>query len=129
MRGMNNMGDVVILGLPVALGTMVYQAILFTILFWVLKKKVLGKVVAIMEKRKQTIEKQLATSETYRKEGEIYLQQQIELLEKAKIESREIIRNGQKEAFNIVKAAKDEAAAIRTQSYKDAIAKRKRDAG
>lgn len=126
---MKDMGDVVILGMPIALGTMVYQAVLFTILFWILKKKVLVKVVAIMDKRKETIENQLATSEKYRKEGEIYLQNQMELLEKARFEAREIIRNSQKEAFNIVKQAKDEAAAIRTQSYKDAIEKRKRDAG
>jgi F-type H+-transporting ATPase subunit b len=129
MRGMKDMGDVVILGMPIALGTMVYQAVLFTILFWILKKKVLVKVVAIMDKRKETIENQLVTSEKYRKEGEIYLQNQMELLEKARFEAREILRNSQREAFNIVKQAKDEAAAIRTQSYKDALEKRKRDAG
>jgi F-type H+-transporting ATPase subunit b len=123
------MGDIVIFGLPVAIGTMVYQAILFTVLFWILKKKFLGKVVDIMEKRKKTIENQLETSEKYRKEGELYLQNQLELLEKAKFEARDIIRNSQREAHLIVQEAKDEAAAIRAQSFKDALEKRKRDAG
>lgn len=123
------MGDVVIFGLPVALGTMIYQALLFTVLFWLMKKFVLNKVVAVMEKRKQAIAQQLNLAERYRKEGELTLKTQQELLEKARFEARDIIRKGEKEAQEILKEAKNEAALIHSDAYKQAVQIRKRDAG
>ena len=60
------MGDITIFGLPVSLGTMIYQAIIFTVLVFILKKLVFKKIVGVMESRKSHIENQLQLTEQYR---------------------------------------------------------------
>ncbi|MEW8988102.1 MAG: ATP synthase F0 subunit B, partial [Bacillus sp. (in: firmicutes)] len=75
------MGDFEIFGMPVSLGTMIYQAILFTVLIFILKNKLLNKVVEAMEKRRDTIENELNLAETYKLEAEANMMRQRELTE------------------------------------------------
>ena len=114
------MGDFSLFGLPVSLGTMIYQAIIFTILVFILKKLVFKKMVDILEKRKHHIEKQLLLTEQYKLEAEQHLEASKDVLKQAKKEAREIrtyseneakliIRDAKEEAKNIVKKAKEEA--------------------
>ncbi|WP_147533565.1 hypothetical protein [Bacillus marasmi] len=123
------MGDFTIFGMNVALGTMIYQALLFTGLFLLLRKYVLPKLVAVLENRKLHIEKQLMLAESFKAEGEQYAKEQENLLREAKIEAKEIITRSQKEALIIIKLAKEEANMIRTQAYNSLPTDRQRDAG
>lgn len=123
------MGDITIFGLPVALGTMIYQAILFTVLFILLRKFVVPKLIAVLESRKGTIEKQLLLAETYKNEGEQYAKEQHELLQQAKFEAKEMMKRTEKEAENLIKMAKEEANMIRQQAYNHSLKEAQRDAG
>lgn len=123
------MGDLSIFGLPVSLGTMIYQAAIFTILVFSLKKWVMSKLVTMMEMRKEYIENQLQLSEKYKIEAEKALETQNELLKEArkqaiailnhsKSEANLIIKDANEEAAQIMKVAKEEAALIRSQAYR-----------
>lgn len=111
------MGDFQVFGLPVSLGTMMYQAILFTILVFVLKRFFLKKIVNVMENRRKAIEEQLILAESYKAEAERKLCEQQELLEQAEHEAKHLVTNSRQEASQIVKAAKKEAMFIRSESY------------
>ncbi|MDF2904045.1 MAG: synthase subunit [Bacillus sp. (in: firmicutes)] len=113
------MGDFEIFGMPVSIGTMVYQAILFTILIFILKKKFLGKLVEALERRRETIGNELQLAETYKQDAENNMIRQREMTEKATREAREIIEKGRQEAAQIVKDARKDALMIRTQAYDD----------
>lgn len=123
------MGDFYVFGLPVSLGTMVYQAAIFTVLVFLLKKFVFKKLVAIMESRKEYIENQLQLSEKYRLEAEKALEDQTKLLKEARkeaiaiinhgeLEAKLIIKDAKEEAAKIIKEAKEEAAYIRSQAFR-----------
>lgn len=113
------MGDFEIFGMPVSIGTMIYQAILFTILIFILKRKLLGKLVEAMENRRETIGNELKLADTYKQDAEDNMNQQREITAKATREAREIIAKGRQEASLIVKEARKEALMIRTQAYDD----------
>ncbi len=124
------MGDLTIFEIPISLGTMIYQAFLFTVLFVLLRKFVVKKLVKVLVTRKETIENQLAVAKNYQIEGESFAMEQKQLLEQAKVEARELISKGQKEAQNIINMAKEEAGMIRAQAYNEIINNnRKRDVG
>lgn len=113
------MGDITILGIPVALGTMIYQALIFTILFWLLHKLCLTKIVGALENRKNHIASQLQMTEQYKREAEQKLKEQDELLEKTRQDVLEMRKNCKKETDLILKNARDEAYEIRTKAYEE----------
>ncbi|MGJ7919019.1 ATP synthase F0 subunit B [Neobacillus sp. LXY-4] len=113
------MGDFEIFGMPVSLGTMIYQAILFTVLIFILKNKFLAKIVGALENRRETIENELRLAETYKRDAEENMMKQREITEQAAQEARKMILNGRQEAENIIKEARKEALMIRTQAYDD----------
>jgi F-type H+-transporting ATPase subunit b len=106
------MGDFTIFGLPVSLGTMIYQAAIFTILVLLLKRFVFKKLVNIMESRKEYIANQLQLSEKYKLEAENALEEQYQLLKESRKEAIGILKHSEQEAKLIVKDAKDEAKKI-----------------
>jgi F0F1-type ATP synthase membrane subunit b/b' len=120
------MGDITIFGLPISLGTMVYQAIIFTVLVFMLKKLVFKKLVDILENRKQHIEKQLKLTEEYHNDAKKNLDSSEDILKQAKVEAREIIRHSQKEAYLLIQEAKEEAKIILTDAKEDAFRLRSR---
>jgi F-type H+-transporting ATPase subunit b len=111
------MGDFEVFGLPVSLGTMIYQAILFTVLVFVLKRFFLKKIVNVMENRRKAIEVQLKLAESYKVEAERKLLEQQVLLEQAEREAKHLVSKSRQEAAQIVKAAKKEAMIIRSETY------------
>jgi ATP synthase B/B' CF(0) len=60
------MGDIELFGIQISLGTMIYQAIIFTILVFLIKKFVMKKLLNVMEDRQTYIENQLLLAEKYR---------------------------------------------------------------
>lgn len=114
------MGDFQIFGIPISIGTMIYQAIVFTILVFLLKKYVFKKLVNVLESRRQHIENQLQLTEKYKLEANKVLESQNDLLVKAKSDAREIMRNSDVEARLIIKDAKDEAKRILNEAREDA---------
>jgi F-type H+-transporting ATPase subunit b len=111
------MSDFEIFGLPVYLGTMIYQAILFTALVFVLKRFFLKKIVNVMENRRKAIEEQLELAESYKAEAKMKLVEQQKLLDQAENEAKFLVSKSRKEAAQIVKAAKKEAMLIRSEAY------------
>lgn len=120
------MGDFTIFGLPVSLGTMIFQAALFTVLVFLLKKFVFKKLVNVMETRKQYIEKQLQLSEKYKLDAEKVLEEQNELLRQARKEARELMKHSEIEGKLIIKDAKEEAKLILKEAKEEAFLIRSR---
>lgn len=106
------MGDITLFGLPIALGTMVYQALIFTVLVFILKKLVFKRLVGVLDKRKQHIEKQLLLTEQYKQEAQRNLELSTEILNQARKDAREILKHSQNEAKLLIIDAKAEAKEI-----------------
>lgn len=120
------MGDFNILGIPVSLGTMIYQAILFTVLVFILKKYAFKKIINVIESRKQHIENQLELSEKYRMEAEKAVESNKELLKQAKREAREIVKEGEAKSRIIIDDAREEAKQIVKEAKEYALLTRSR---
>jgi F0F1-type ATP synthase membrane subunit b/b' len=115
------LGDFSLFGLPVSLGTMIYQAIIFTILVFILKKLVFKKMVDILEKRKLHIEKQLLLTEQYKQEAKQNLEASKDVLKQAKKEAREIRTYSENEAKLLIHDAKEEAKDIVKKAKEDTL--------
>ena len=122
------MGDIEIFGIPISIGTMIYQAILFTVLIFILKNKLLGKLVDAMENRRESIENQLKLAETYKKEAEDLLIKQREDSLKAIHESRDVLANAHEAASEIIMEARKDAQTTRTQAFEERRARKERGA-
>jgi F-type H+-transporting ATPase subunit b len=120
------LGDFTIFGLPVSLGTMIYQAFIFTILTFLLKKFVLQKLVHIIDSRKQHIEKQLQIAEKSKDEAAENLEKSTITLKQARTAAREILEHSQSEAELIIHDAKDEAKRILQEAKEEALFLRSR---
>jgi F0F1-type ATP synthase membrane subunit b/b' len=120
------LGDVTIFGLPVSLGTMVYQAIIFTILVFILKKLVFQKIVNILEKRKQHIENQLLLTEQYKQDAKKNLDRSAAVLKQARADAIEMLKHSENEANLIIEDAKIEARAILKQAKEESMLSRAR---
>jgi F-type H+-transporting ATPase subunit b len=86
-------------------GTMLTQLIVFIILLLAVRKFAMGPIVAVMEKRRQHIENEIATAERSRQEAEALLAEQRRVLDEARSESKAILDRAAKQAS-------DEAARI-----------------
>lgn len=115
------MGDITLLGLPISLGTMIYQAFIFTVLVLILKKLVFKKLVAILENRKNHIQNQLQLTEQYKIEAEKNLEMSEQILKQAKSDARDIRRRTENEAKLIIQSAKEEAKQILKEAKTEAF--------
>ena len=106
------MGDLTLFGLPISLGTMAYQALIFTVLVFILKKLVFKKLVSVLDSRKQHIENQLQLTEQYKREAEKNLEHSVEVLNQARRDAREIMKHSENEAKLMINDAKLEAKEI-----------------
>ncbi|HAQ07559.1 MAG TPA: hypothetical protein DCR24_08585 [Bacillus bacterium] len=118
------MGDFEIFGIPVSLGTMVYQAVLFTILVFLLKRFFFTKLVNAMEKRQQTIDNQLQIAEKTRMDAERLLYDQQAAAAKARLEAKELMLKTQQQADAILQDARKDANKIRSQAREDLKSRR-----
>lgn len=91
---------------------MVYQALIFTALVFILKKLVFKKLVGVLDKRKQHIENQLLLAEQYKQEAEKNLELSTEILNQARKDATEIRKHSQHEAKLMIMDAKAEAKEI-----------------
>lgn len=120
------MGDFTLFGLPISLGTMIYQAFIFTVLTLLLKKYVLKKLVNIMETRKLHIEKQLQIAEMNKLEAAQNLETSNITLKHARKTAREILENSQSEAELIIHDAKIEAKKLLKEAKEESLFLRSR---
>lgn len=86
------------------------QAVTFLVLFWVIKKFALDKIVASLEERRKTIDKGVTLGVEMEKEKAELDEKVEELLQKARRESDKIIAESQQEAGAIIKQAEQDAA-------------------
>lgn len=120
------MGDITLFGIPISFGTMLYQAIIFTVLVFILKKLVFKKLVNILDNRKQHIENQLQLTEKYKLDAEKNLETSEILLKQARSDSREIRKHSENEAKLILQEAKDKAKQILKEAKEEAFLSRSR---
>ncbi len=85
------------------------QAVTFLVLFFLIKKFALGKIVNTLETRRKTIDKGVLLGIEMEKE-KTHLDEEVEkLLQQARVEADKIIAGGQTEAGAIIKKAEDDA--------------------
>lgn len=84
------MGDFFIFGLPVSIGTILYQLVIFSILVFVMHKLFIKKVVEMLNGRRDRVVEQIASTEKFKQEAREKLLEQEELLEEAKIAASNI---------------------------------------
>ncbi|MFF2446308.1 ATP synthase F0 subunit B [Neobacillus sp. NPDC058068] len=120
------MGDITLFGIPISFGTMIYQAIIFTVLVFILKKLVFKKLVNILDNRRQHIENQLQLTEKYKLEAEKNLKASETILKHARTDSREIRKHCENEAKLILQEAKDKAKQILKEAKDEAFLSRSR---
>lgn len=113
------MGDFEIFGIPVSLGTMIYQAFLFTVLVFTLKKFFFAKVVTAMERRQHTIDNQLHLAEKNLLDSKRILLEQETAAAKARLEARQLMLQTQQQAEAILHDARKEAMKIRSEARED----------
>ena len=118
------LGDITLFGLPISLGTMVYQAIIFTVLVFILKKLVFKRLVGVMNSRKIHIENQLQLTEQYKQEAEKNLELSAEILNQARRDAREIMRHSENEAKLMISDAKLEAREILKEAKEESFRSR-----
>jgi F-type H+-transporting ATPase subunit b len=106
------LGDLTLFGIPISLGTMIYQAFIFTVLVFILKKLIFKKIVNILDKRKQHIENQLQLTEQYKLDAARNLETSEDVLKQARIDAREIMKHCDNEAKLIISEAKEKATQI-----------------
>ena len=115
------MGDLTLFGIPISLGTMIYQAFIFTVLTFLLKKYILGKLVNVIDTRKIHIEKQLQIAEMHKQEAERNLEESNKTLKEARQNAREIMSHSETEADLIIRDAKVEARQILHEAKEEAL--------
>lgn len=113
------MGDFFIFGLPVSLGTILYQLVIFSILVFVLHKLFIKKVIEMLDSRRDRIVEQIASTEKFKQEAREKLIEQEELLEDAKIAASNIRKKAEAEAEFIIRKAKAEAKKYYAQVSED----------
>jgi F-type H+-transporting ATPase subunit b len=123
-------GDLVIFGLHVQLGTMLFQLVAFIILLLLLRKFALKPLLSVMQKRQEHIENELRAAEKSRAEAEKLIREQQEAIVAARQDAQQIIERAKaisnKEAAEIIEAARKEAERVRDQAL--AEIKREREA-
>lgn len=120
------MGDLTLFGLPISLGTMIYQASIFTVLVLILKKLVFKKLVNILDTRKQHIENQLQLTEKYKLDAARNLDKSEDTLKQARHDAREILKHSENEATLIINDAREKAKQILKDANEEAYHRRKR---
>lgn len=99
---------------------MLFQLIVFLILFMFLKRVAFGPLMKMMNDRQKYIEDQIATAERNREEAEKLAQEHRAAMDAAKREAHEMLenarRNGEKQAAEIIAAAEAEAKRLQAEA-------------
>ncbi len=99
------------------------QAVTFLVLFLIIKKFALTKIVATLEKRRKTIDDGVRLGREMEAEKEKLEEKFEAVLRKARVQADEIIASGQKESGEIIKAAEESAVRKTDAMLADAHAK------
>lgn len=103
--------------------SLVFAAIAFVILYWLLNKYAFGPLFGIMEKRREMVLGELEQAEQNRKDSEKLLAEQKEAIEGARKEAYEIIEQARassvKQADEVVRQAREEANRLKEDALKD----------
>lgn len=110
------MGDIYIFDIPISIGTMLYQAFIFSALVFVVYKLCLKKVINMLDERRQYILQQLKEVEQYKREAKSKYLEQMKELEEAKKEVKQMRENSNKQALYILNEAKKEANELRKRA-------------
>lgn len=95
------------------------QGLTFLLLFFIIKKFALGKIVTTLEDRRKTIEGSLEKAEALNKQNEETEKRVAELLGKARKEAEEIVGKGREEATAVVAEAESAAVTKAEKILKD----------
>ncbi|MCC3356233.1 F0F1 ATP synthase subunit B [Bacillus sp. REN16] len=111
--------------LPVNLGDIIFQLVVFIILMALLKKFALGPIMNIMKQRESHIASEIDSAEQNNQEAKKLVEEQRELLKKSRSEAAELIENarklGDEQKEGIIQAARDEANRLKEAAKKEII--------
>jgi len=91
------------------IGVVFWLAVIFLVVFFLLKKYAWGPILSALEAREKRIEEALRAAEAARNELRTLKQEQEKLLEQAKRQEQEIIAEAKKIKETIIEEAKEEA--------------------
>ena len=103
-------------------GDLLFQIVVFLILFLLIKKYATGPVISIMEKRQKYVEDQISSAEKARTEAEAFLVEQRAALATSKEEAQAIIERAKKQSEVEAKATIEEAVNRATRMIEEAKA-------
>lgn len=109
--------------MSIQFGTMLFQLVVFIILFLLLKKYAFGPLMSVMNKRAEYIQDQLSTADKNREEAERLAQEHRTAIQNAKQEAHDMLENarrsGEKQAADLIAAAEAEAKRLKDEAVAD----------
>lgn len=99
---------------------LLFQAINFAIMFWILKKVAYKPIIKILEERRATIEESFKTAKEIEKSKEHMVQTQNKLINQAQTHAESLIAQAKTEAHDLIKTAENKAEARSGQLINDA---------
>ncbi|MEH7387246.1 F0F1 ATP synthase subunit B [Bacillus sp. JJ1521] len=111
--------------LPVNLGDIIFQLVVFIVLLALLKKFAGGPLMNIMKQREEHIANEIDSAEKNHQEAKKIAEEQRELLKKSRTEAAELIENarklGEEQKEGIIQAARDEANRLKEAAKQEII--------
>jgi F-type H+-transporting ATPase subunit b len=112
-------------GIPVNLGDIIFQLVVFIILLALLRKFAFGPIMNMMKQREQHIANEIDTAEQNHQEAKKLAEEQRELLKKSRTEAAELIENarklGEEQKDGIIQAAREEANRLKEAAKQEIV--------
>ncbi len=111
--------------LPVNLGDIIFQLVVFIVLLALLRKFAFGPIMGIMKQRENHIANEIDSAEKNHQEAKKLAEEQREFLKKSRVEAAELIENarklGEEQKEGIIQAARDEANRLKESAKQEII--------
>jgi len=124
-------GDLTLLGLPVQIGTMLFQLVVFLLLVYLLQRYAWPYVARALEERRERIRADLEEAARQRAEAQALIEEQRRLLDEARAKAEEILRRreriAEEERERMLEEARQAVEKIRADAQAD-IARAKEEA-
>lgn|SRR5690625_2288223 len=103
--------------------SIVFAAIAFLILYWLLNKYAFGPLFGVMEQRREQVLNEMQTAEQNRKDSEQYLAEQKEAIQQARQEALQIIEQARvtstRQSDELLEQAQSETIRMKNEAMKD----------
>ncbi|MBT9253801.1 MAG: F0F1 ATP synthase subunit B [Brockia lithotrophica] len=118
-------GDLTLLGLPVQVGTMLLQLVVFLLLVYLLQRYAWPHVARALEERRERIRADLEEAARQRAEAQALIEEQRRLLDEARAKAEEILRRSERiaeeERERMLEEARQAVEKIRADAQADIV--------